>query len=322
VTDRADPVPRYAPMLASPWPEPFIDSDWVFELKWDGIRGIVAGGPGRPVSIRSRAGNDLSDRYPELTAYELDRTVVLDGEIVALDSVGRPSFEALQQRMGRSGVDAARVVPVSFAAFDVLYDAFEVIGEPWTERRRHLESLDLGPPFVVSSAVPGDPTALWELVERREFEGIVAKRMAAPYRPGVRSPDWRKIARFKRIRAVVGGYLPGEAGRCGSLGSLLLGLWHDDRLRWIGAVGSGFAVHELAAIRAALDEMRIRESPFGDTIGIPRDAVWVQPNLVALVQFREFTSAGRLRGPSFKGFTADDARSITWEREGPAAPGG
>jgi bifunctional non-homologous end joining protein LigD len=309
-------------MLASAWPEPFIDADWVFELKWDGIRGVVTAGPGRSVSIRSRAGNDLTDRYPELAGYDPERTVVLDGEIVALDTDGRPSFEVLQQRMGRVGHDATRVVPVSFVAFDLLYEDAELIGEPWIERRRRLEALEMPAPFIVSSTVLEDPTALWEFVERRGIEGIVAKRTAAAYRPGVRSPDWRKIARFHRVRAVIGGYLPGEGGRSGGLGSLLLGLWVGNTLRWIGAVGSGFATRDLVAIQSALDEMRVEESPFSDTTGIPRRAVWVEPQLVALVQFKEFTSAGRLRGPSFKGFTDDDVRSITWEREGPAGPGG
>jgi bifunctional non-homologous end joining protein LigD len=322
VNERVGRIPRYAPMLASPWPAPFVDPDWTFELKWDGIRGVLTAGPGRSVDVRSRAGNDLTPRYPELAGFEPERDLVLDGEIVALDPEGRPSFEVLQQRMGRVGRDAPRVVPVSFVVFDVLYDTEEVIREPWHERRARLESLELPKPFQVSSAVPEDPTGLWDLVRRRGIEGIVAKRTTSPYRPGVRSPHWRKITRFRQVRAVVGGYLPGEGGRAGTFGSLLLGLWKGDGLRWIGAVGSGFAFSELAAIQSALDEMRTEHSPFADTTGMPRNAVWVEPRLVALVQHKEFTTAGRLRGPSFKGFTDDEVRSVTWDREGPDAPGG
>lgn len=308
-------------MLATVHPRPFIDADWVFELKWDGIRGILSVGPDSPVTITSRAGNPLTARYPDLHHLTLPRPTVLDGEIVAFDEGGRPSFEALQQRMGRAGAHAAGVVGVSFVAFDVLFDGEEVIGEPWSARRERLESLQLPDPYVVSSIVPEDPSDLWALVEERGIEGILAKRRSSVYRPGARSADWRKITRFRQVRAVVGGFLPGESGRADSFGSLLLGLWSDGGLRWIGAVGTGFTQQQLAAIRAALDEMTIGEPPFLDTAAIPSGAVWVAPQLVAMVQYKEYTTAGRLRGPSFKGFTDDDVGSITWEREGPDAPG-
>jgi bifunctional non-homologous end joining protein LigD len=308
-------------MLATAHPRPFIDAAWVFELKWDGIRGIVTVGPDSPVTITSRAGNSLTARYPDLHHLALPRPTVLDGEIVAFDDDGRPSFEVLQQRMGRAGVDAVGVVGVSFVAFDVLFDGEQVIGESWIARRERLESMRLPDPYVVSSVVPEDPSDLWALVEERGIEGIMAKRRSSIYRPGARSPDWRKITRFRQVRAVVGGFLPGARGRADSFGSLLLGLWSDGGLRWIGAVGTGFDQQQLAAIRGALDEMTIDESPFIDPVAIPSGAVWVVPQLVALVQYKEYTTAGRLRGPSFKGFTDDDAGSITWDREGPDAPG-
>jgi len=306
-------------MLATPWPAPFVGADWSFELKWDGIRGIVTAGPGRDVRILSRAGNVLTDRYPELTRFAPERPVVLDGEIVALDASGRPSFESLQQRMGRTPSPGAGVVPVSFVVFDVMFDGGEVIHEPWHERRSRLERLGLRPPFSLSNVVAGDPAALWSFVEDRGIEGIMAKRRDSPYRPGERSSEWRKITRFRQVRAVVGGFLPGERGRSDTFGSLLLGLWEPKGLRWIGAVGTGFNERQLGAIRSALDEMRIEHAPFADTAAIPAGAVWVNPILVALVQYKEYTSAGRLRGPSFKGFTDDDVGLVTWEREGPDA---
>ncbi len=308
-------------MLATPHPRPFVDADWVFELKWDGIRGMLTAGPNMPVTIRSRAGNSLTSQYPDLHHLELPRAAVLDGEIVAFDEHGRPSFEALQQRMGRTGAEAVGIAGVSFVVFDVLFDGEEIIGEAWTARRDRLESLQFPDPFVVSSVVPEDPTGLWELVEERGIEGIMAKRRLSVYRPGVRSADWRKISRFRRVRAVVGGFLPGDRSRADSFGSLLLGLWFEGGLRWIGAVGTGFSQQQLAMIRPALDAMTVDQSPFTDVGAIPSGAVWVAPQLVAMVQYKEYTSAGRLRAPSFKGFTDDDVGSITWEREGPKAPG-
>ncbi|MDJ0961071.1 MAG: non-homologous end-joining DNA ligase [Acidimicrobiia bacterium] len=308
-------------MLATPYPQPFIDADWVFELKWDGIRGMLTAGPGHALTITSRAGNSLTDRYPDLHHLALPEPTVLDGEIVAFDEAGRPSFEALQQRMGRSGDNATGVVGVSYVVFDVLFCGHDVTNEPWSDRRSRLEALELPDPYVVSSVVPEDPTGLWSLVEERGIEGIVAKRRSSIYRPGVRSAEWRKITRFRQVRAVVGGFLPGDRSRSDSFGSLLVGLWADDGLRWIGAVGTGFNQQQLRAIRAALDEMTIDDSPFLDAAAIPRGAVWVAPQLVTMIQYKEFTSAGRLRAPSFKGFTDDDVRAITWEQEGPNAPG-
>jgi bifunctional non-homologous end joining protein LigD len=307
-------------MLATPWPRPFVDSNWAFELKWDGVRGILRAGPEADPTLTSRSGNTMIDRYRELAAFRPDRPLVLDGEVVALDAEGRPSFGVLQQRMGRTGGEAG-VVPIRYAVFDILVDGVELLDRPWDERRARLERLELPDGFDLSPVVPQDPTALWELVEARNLEGIVAKRRSSPYRPGERSPDWRKISRFLQVRAVVGGYLPGERARRTTFGSLLLGLWSPDGLRWIGAVGSGFSNHQLRAIRSALDEMTVDTAPFIDPTAIPAGAVWVVPQLVAVVRYKEFTAAGRLRAPSFKGFTDEDPAGVTWEREGPGPSG-
>ena len=167
----------------------------------------------------------------------------------------------------------------------------------------------------------GDPESLWGFISERDIEGIVAKRTASVYRPGTRSPDWRKISRFLQARAVVGGFLPGEGGRASTFGSLLLGMWAGDGLRWVGAVGSGFDDAALEAIRHALNQMTMERSPFVPNADLPKNAVFVHPALVASVQYKEFTSVGRLRAPSFKGFTDDDPGSVTWEEEGPEGGG-
>ena len=158
---------------------------------------------------------------------------------------------------------------------------------------------------------------MWSFVEDNDLEGIVAKRLGSRYTSGVRSPDWRKIGFFKQLRAVVGGFTPGVGGRSGTFGALLLGLWDEDRLRWIGSVGSGFSDRSLAAIRTALDEMTMAECPFLPDGELPNRSTWVQPQLVSMVRYKQWTAAGRLRAPSFSGFTDDPVESVTWVSEGP-----
>jgi bifunctional non-homologous end joining protein LigD len=311
-------------MLAVPWPGPFVDEAWTFELKWDGVRALLHW-DGAQAVLRSRTGGDVSDRYPELTGFTAPRPLVLDGEIVAFDDAGRPSFERLQRRMNlqsaRHVAEAAGRVPISYAVFDLLHLDEPVTGRSLVERRGLLDSVELPEPMTRSAVVETDPTALWDLVARRGIEGIVGKRRVSTYQPGRRSHDWRKITSFRQVRAVVGGFTAGEGGRSAAFGSLLLGLWQGSGLRYVGAVGSGFDDAALRAIRAALDEMVVERSPFVDPPAGGTPVTWVAPRLVALVQFKEWTAAGRLRGPSFKGFTDDAVAAVTWEAEGPGAPG-
>lgn len=307
-------------MLATAWPEPFSDPGWVFELKWDGVRTLLYW-DGDEVELRSRRGRDVTATYPELSAIGASRPFVLDGEIVALSDQDKPSFELLQGRMNLD--DLTRIAeamgsnPVGYVAFDVLFDGEEVTGEPWEERRRRLESMAFAAPCIVGQIVEGDGEALWQFVKQRRLEGIVAKRRGSQYRPGTRSRDWRKVARAQTVRAIVGGYTPGTGGRSDTFGSLLLGLWWEDGLRWVGSAGTGFDDRALRAIRDALDEMTVDRCPFLPDPELPEEASWVQPQLVALVEVKEWTSVGRLRHPRFKGFTKDPLGEVTWEAEGP-----
>jgi len=151
---------------------------------------------------------------------------------------------------------------------------------------------------------------------------VISKRRGSIYRPGARSADWVKSTVFKTVRAVVGGFTEGEGGRSGGFGALILGLPAADGLRWIGSVGSGFSAADVRAIRQALDEMTVAEPPFEPHVDLPSQVTWVAPALVAVVQYKQWTAAGRLRGPSFKGFTDHPIGEVTWESEGPQAPGG
>lgn len=311
-------------MLASRWPKPFVDAAWIHELKWDGVRALLHW-DGERVVLRSRSGNDATARYPELSAFASDLPVVLDGEVVSLDADGRPSFERLQQRMNLQKpalVDEAVLgVPISYVVFDVLHRGDPVVDLPIEQRLSLLEEMALPPAMVRSEVVRGDPSGLWDFVTTRGIEGIVSKRLGSVYRPGRRSTEWRKITAFRQVRAVVCGFTEGEGGRMATFGSLVLGLWRSGSLEWIGSVGSGFSDPDLRAIREALDAMTVAESPLASPAEVPGRPVWVTPRLVALVQYKEWTTANRLRAPSFKGFTDDDQRSVTWAAEGPDAPG-
>jgi bifunctional non-homologous end joining protein LigD len=302
-------------MLATAWPQPFSDDGWLFEPKWDGVRGIVTW-DGSAARIHTRRGTEVSDRYPEMDRLGGLPPCVLDGEIVAFDDSGVPSFERLQQRIHRLGGRGA-AHPVAFLAFDLLHlEGEDLTAQPVEGRIERLGSLHLPSPYEWVPPTPGDGLGLWEIVQERDIEGMVAKRLGSPYRPGARSPDWRKIHNTHTAKALVGGFTPGEGGRWGTFGALLLGLPRDGALRWVGAVGTGFSDEALVAIRAALDEMAIERSPFHRDLEMPA-ATWIEPGLVAAVGYRNWTAAGRLRHPVFKGFTDDDPATITWETERP-----
>ncbi len=302
--------------------------DWLHEIKWDGVRAIVTRDHDL-VAIRSRSGREMSANYPEIAAAAAAFApgLIVDGEIVALDAAGAPSFELLQRRMNLSSptlvAQAAEAVPVTIVVFDELQhpDSGSMLAMPLADRLDRLAALDLPDVFVRSEAFD-DATGLWESARDRGLEGVVSKKRSSPYRPGVRSPDWIKSVAFKSLRAVVGGFTQGGGGRHGGFGALLLGLAAGERLRWIGSVGSGFSAAAVRAIRQALDEMTTTDSPFESQRDLPAGATGVAPALVAVVQYREWTAAGRLRGPSFKGFTDHPAAEVTWEAEGPYSVGG
>jgi len=316
------PVPSFEPMLATPWPSAFSDPDWAFEPKWDGVRILARCGEQRLIS---RSGHDVTDSYPELARLGMLGDLVLDGEVVAFGADGRPSFELLQQRInvhGRRRVnDLAQNVPIHYLVFDVLFDDGPIVDRPWQVRRRRLDELALPAPAIASSAVEEAGEAMFAASAGQGLEGIVAKRRASPYRPGSRSLDWRKIVHIRRTRAVVGGFTPGEGARRDGFGALLLGLWDGPLLRFCGAVGTGFDHASLRAIRAALDEMGADHTPFHPDPAIPADQRPVHPHLVAEIAFKQWTSAGRLRAPSFKGFSERHHDQVTWDEDGPDAAG-
>jgi len=307
-------------MLAAKRPEPFDDEGWWFEVKWDGYRAVVGASDGI-VRARSRRGIDLLGPFPEIGTVEIPDGVVVDGEIVAFDEEGRPSFSLLQGRTGFGGTGTGAKVGVNLVVFDVLFHGAEVIDLPYEERRALLERLELPPPMVVPEPTPASGISLFGAVEAKGIEGIVAKRLGSRYQPGRRSEDWRKISIRHRLRAVVGGYMPGDGGRSSTFGSVLVGLYEPRGLRWIAAVGSGFTETSLRAFHEALSQIERDSSPFANEVALPGPGrpVWVEPAIVIDVEYKEWTHDDHLRAPVYKGIELADPETITWAEEGPDA---
>ena len=291
--------------------------DWAYEMKWDGYRAIASirgRGDDREVSFRSRNNLDMTVTFPELAALLdcVDGDAVLDGEIVALDDNGRPSFERLQQRSGLTKpgeVEAARKKQaVQYFVFDALQlGSDSLVNLPYDQRRDRVEAAirERGPVKVPGDAGSDLAKAL-ATSKRLGLEGVMAKRRDSPYREGKRSRDWIKLKHTSTQEVVIGGWRPGKGARADTIGSLLLGIPEGDTLRYVGRVGTGFSDSELTKLRARLDRMSRQSSPFGD---VPRedarDARWVTPTLVGEVEFAETTSEGRLRAPAWKGWRPD-----------------
>jgi bifunctional non-homologous end joining protein LigD len=305
-------------MLAGRRDAPFDDERWWFEVKWDGYRAIV-GAAGGVVRAKSRRGLDLLGPFPEIASVEIPDGVVVDSEIVAFDEAGRPSFSLLQRRTGFGGSGTGAKVGVNLVVFDVLFHGAEVVDLPYEERRELLESLQLEPPIIVPEPTAESGVSLFNAVREQGLEGIVAKRLGSRYQPGRRSDDWQKISVRHTLRAVVGGYLPGDGGRSSTFGSILVGLYELKGLRWIAAVGSGFTDSSLQAFHAALTQIERDASPFVNDVIIPGPAnpVWVEPAIVVDVQYKEWTHDNHLRAPVYKGIELADPETVTWEEEGP-----
>ena len=311
---------RYAPMLATLEREVPRGEGWLYEVKWDGYRAItyVAGGE---VGLVSRNGNDLTGRFPTV-AKAIGKALrtpnaVLDGEVCALDEQGRATFSAMQQ--GKAGTRYL------FVAFDLL----EVEGEPLiglelTARRERLaELLDGRTKEVQLSETFEDGRALFRAAEEQGFEGIIAKRASSTYLPGRRSRDWIKVKTHGKQEFVIGGYTRGEGRRAGSFGALLLGVYDEgvEPLRYVGSVGTGFSDREITKLLGLLRGLETDEPPFDPVPKPPRvrksDIVWVEPRLVAEVEFVEWTHDGRLRAPSYQGLREDKGPREVHEEEPP-----
>jgi bifunctional non-homologous end joining protein LigD len=308
-----EPMPdRLAPMLARSGPLPPNEERWGFEVKWDGIRTVVFCDHGH-IELQGRNFSDFTPRYPEVRelAQELGaRRVILDGEIVAFDEQGKPSFERLQSRMHLASDSAVRRrmrdIPVTYVAFDLLYlDGRSTLPLRYEQRREVLEALELqGPAWRVPAYHRGEGSALLAATRDLGIEGIVAKRLDSTYEAGRRSSGWVKVKNVCEQDVVIGGWTPGEGGRSKTLGALAAGVYEEGELAYAGKVGSGFTEQTLALLQRELEPLRRGHSPFTGRQP-PKGTVFVEPRLVARVELREWTKSGTMRAPTFKGLRPD-----------------
>ena len=304
-----------SPMLASPGTMSALSdtSEWGFEMKWDGIRAIasIVGGS---LTVTSRNGIDITGSYPELAELLdlVDGDALVDGEIVAMDKAGRPSFGVLQTRMkltkAAEVAAAAAKTPALFFVFDLLSrDGESITSKPWTERRAELETVvESGKSVQVPPVFDGDAEAAFATSRQLGLEGIMAKRRTSDYLPGKRSTSWLKLRHNLAQEVVIGGWRPGSGARAHRIGSLLMGIPEEGGLRYIGRVGSGFTDKELDALASRLSRMERMTSPFADLpADVAASAHFVTPKLVGEVSFSEWTRSGNLRHPVWKGWRTD-----------------
>jgi bifunctional non-homologous end joining protein LigD len=326
-----EPMPeRIEPMKATLSKLPKKDEDYGYEVKWDGVRAIAYCEPGT-VRLESRNLRDVTAQYPEIgrLARELGgREVVLDGEIVTFDKSGRPSFQRLQRRMHVASEAEvrrrARETPVVYMVFDVLFqEGRDLMGLAYEERRELLEELELeGPAWQTPAYHRGDGAGLLAASREQGLEGVIAKRLGSRYVPGRRSRDWLKVKNVRSQEVVIGGWLPGKGRREGEIGALLVGYYERDddgaRLRYAGKVGTGFDAADLGLLAERLAPLRRKTSPF-EGRQPQKGAVFVAPRLVAEAEFTEWTAAGTLRHPSYKGLRDDKpATDVIREEPQPA----
>ena len=286
------------------------DEQFAYEVKWDGVRALMYVRDGA-IHMESRNRNDITMRYPEVHALVAQlggRDTILDGEVVAFDAAGKPSFQVLQHRMHVANAREVErrmvTTPVMYVLFDILWlDGASTTGLEYAERREVLAGLGLdGPAWRTGTHQVGGGQQLLDAIAAQGLEGIMAKRLTSIYEVGRRSRHWLKVKKQKRQEFVVGGWLPGEGNREGRIGALLVG-YHDDGgagLRFAGKVGTGFTEKTLKELSGLLWPRERDTSPFVDRVPY-RQARFVDPFLVAEVEFTEWTTGGTLRHPSYKG---------------------
>ncbi len=304
---------KIEPMLAITADEPFDSPDFAFEPKWDGVR-TIAFVDGGIVRLQTRNLLDCTTQYPEAQGASEALTgayqAILDGEIVALDERGAPSFQRLQPRMHVGDESAVRklrrTTPVVYEVFDVLWvDGRDVRTRPLRERQKLLDEI-LTPMGAIkrSEQFIGTGKALFAAAKEQGIEGIVAKRLDAPY-SSARSAAWVKIKAFRSMECVIGGWTEGQGGRSSALGALLIGVYREGRLTPLGHVGSGFDERTLKDLLATLRERESAQSPFTVEPRANQPAHWCLPELVCEVQYAELTRDGTLRHPSYRGLRPD-----------------
>jgi DNA ligase D-like protein (predicted ligase)/DNA ligase D-like protein (predicted 3'-phosphoesterase) len=311
------PRSRFQPMLAATAPAPFSDDNWLFEIKWDGVRAIAT--VGTTVSLRSRNDKELAGHFPELSELlTLAPGTVLDGEIVVMQG-GKPDMQALLPRL-QEATPGSSSAPVTYIVFDILrLGTDDLTRLPLTERRRILTSaVREGTHVVISAPVEGKGEDYYRAAIAQGLEGVMAKRKDSPYEPGVRSGVWLKIRALKTCDCVIAGYTPGRGGRSPAFGALLLGLYDENTLVPVGKVGTGFSEQLLAEL---MERFASLVTSVPQLHGISGTVTWLEPVLVCEVGYMEVTREKKLRIPRFLRLRTDKpAVACTFDQFAGAKP--
>lgn len=297
-------------MLARLTRRPFDSPDYIFELKWDGVRVLAFVEDGR-VRLQGRDLQDVTDQFPELDKLPQQvrsDSAVLDGELVCFDRQGRPDLERLQRRLRRQAEGRANRGPrVHFIAFDILYiNGRSVMDQPLVNRKNLLHET-LSPSRLAQACefIDADGEAFFKATCDLGLEGIMAKEKAGLYVPGERNVAWRKVKRVRESEFVIGGHaFGGEDGA--RFGSLLLGLYDDaGRLNYVGSVSDGFSRLEVRRLQSVIQGLHQAECPFVAVPELQKFIYWCRPGAVCRVDYGEFTPEGRLRYPVYQTLRTD-----------------
>jgi len=299
---------HYKPMLAKLAEKPFNSEDWIFEVKWDGIRAVSYVNDG--LSIRSRNDKELRSSFPELEELKnLTENSVIDGEIVVMKD-GRADFQALSERSKTAAIQEIQYLsgklPATYVVFDILEkDGKSLVDFPLIERKRLLEKyVHEGQHVILSAFIENEGEAYYKAAVAKGVEGIMAKKKDSLYEAGARSNNWLKIKRILTCDCVIFGYTVGKGARKSAFGALILGLFNKTSPVYIGKVGTGFSHEDMESMLKTFEPLEVGNRTL-EGVDVPEEIVWLKPEIVCQVAYQNVTKDGRLRMPRFCGIRSD-----------------
>jgi bifunctional non-homologous end joining protein LigD len=295
-------IPKVKPMLATLINGAFDSPDFIYEIKWDGYRALALIEDGK-VALYSRNLKDFNSAYPSIVKVlaKVRRSALFDGEIVAYDQKGLPSFQALQN------IGTLPGTKIEYIIFDILYlDGKELLGENLLRRKEILQKvLNKYPALTYSDHIEGNGIEFFKHAVKNNLEGIMAKRKSSKYIPGHRSDSWLKIKHHRTDEAVIAGFTEPRGARS-YFGALVLGQYKkDDEFVFVGHTGTGFNEATLRSLYKKMKPLITAKSPFRKKVPINSPITWVRPKLIAELKFTEWTTGGNMRHPVFLGLRAD-----------------
>lgn len=294
-------------MLAGETKTPFSSPEWIYEVKWDGVRALIY--KGDKLSIHSRNEKELLNRYPELRELEKQKgKMVLDGEIIVMKN-GFVSFQANLERIQASNTQdiefKSKTIPATIIIFDILeLNGESLLDKTLMERKRLLtETIQEGKHILMSNYVETHGEDYYKAVIKKGLEGIIAKKKSSKYIQG-RSNNWLKFKNVKSVDCVIAGYTRGRGNRASTFGALLLGLYNNQKLIYVGRVGTGFTQSTIEKLTKMFQNRKIQDAHF-NAPDIPPNSIWLKPELTCIIYYQEVTSDVRLRMPRYKGIRVD-----------------